>query len=146
MTRAVTPRAIAIALALLIGSALQTTADDGGEYKYREGVMQAIGGHMGAITTIVRRDIHRERLALHARSMVELATIAPLVFPAGSNVGASEALPAIWEDAEAFQLALEEFEASAVAFDQAVASGDDLRTPFRRLGQSCKNCHDDYRE
>ncbi len=135
-----------IALALLVAFALQTAADNGGEYKYREGVMQAIGGHMGAITTIVRRDIHRERLALHARSMVELASIAPLVFPAGSNIGASEALPAIWEDAEAFQVALEEFEASAIAFEQAAASTDDLRTAFRRLGQSCKTCHDDYRE
>lgn len=108
--------------------------------------MQAIGGHMGAITTIVRRNIHSERLAFHAQSLAELAKLAPALFPAGSDVGASEALPAIWEDEDAFARALEAFEEAASDFQRTIAAGDDVRAAFRQLGQSCKRCHDDYRE
>lgn len=122
------------------------SADGEAEYKYREGVMKAIGGHMSSIGAILRGQVHSENLALHAESMAKLAAIASNLFPEGSDVGKSEALPAIWEKPDEFERAMDDFVNAANGFAGAATSGSGVPQALRRLGGTCKGCHDDFRE
>lgn len=117
-----------------------------GEVNYRQHTMSAIGGHMRAIVDIVRGDVpHMDHLATHASAMVDLADIAPTLFPESSKGG--DALDAIWEDGEDFASKLDAFKEATTAFKTAAESGDsgEIMGAFRGIGQACKGCHDDYR-
>lgn len=118
-----------------------------GDVDYRHSAMKAIGGHMQAIAKIVRREVsHSEHLVLHANAMADMASITPDLFPEGSH--GSETLPAIWEQPEDFAERLDAFRSAAETFKQAAASGNSasIGSAIRGLGQSCKGCHDNYRE
>jgi cytochrome c556 len=135
-------------LILLSGLANLAWADDAAEFKYRQGVMRAVGGHMVAISTILRQGVHKQDLVAHTRAMSTLAGLATGVFPEGSNVARSEALPKIWEQPDEFKQAMDRFVKAA---DQAAAAAqsDDpaaMGLAMRSLGGSCKNCHDNFRE
>ena len=118
-----------------------------GDVDYRHYSMEAIGGHMQAIVKILRQEVpHSEHLSLHANAIADMARIAPDLFPEGSQ--GREALPAIWEQPEDFAERLDDFHSAAEAFKKAAASGDPamIGSAIGGLGQSCKDCHDSYRE
>ncbi len=126
-------------------AALGVAASEG-DAKYREHTMEAIGGHMQAIVGIVRGEVpHAGHLAAHANALADMAAIAPTLFPEGSQGG--DALPAIWENAEDFQVKLDAFKEATDGFKAAVASDDRGRVglALRSVGQACKGCHDKYR-
>jgi|TARA_B110000196_G_C21094258_1_gene639185 cytochrome c556 len=133
-------------LMLMIFLATPAVADDHGQYKYREGIMQSIRGQMGALGAIVRNDVQAENMMIHARAMSDLAGILPDVFPKGSAVEKSEALSVVWEDTEAFEEATDGFITLTSDFLQAVENDGDVPGTFRNLQKSCKGCHDKFRE
>lgn len=68
------------------------------------------------------------------------------LFPEGSDTGETEAAPAIWEDREGFEQALQGWaDATAAALDAAPATLDDAKPVFGEVFKACKNCHDTYR-
>ncbi|MGH1460763.1 MAG: c-type cytochrome [Neptuniibacter sp.] len=69
-------------------------------------------------------------------------------FPEGSNPHPSEALDLIWKELDRFELrAVDQLEASGRLRKAGVAKdANGAATAFSELGQSCKACHDDYRE
>lgn len=123
-------------------------ADAEGVHKYRESVMKAIGGHMGAMANSLKGQVFTENLALHAKAMSNLADITPTLFPEGSGTDKSEALPAIWENPDQFKASMDAFVKAAKAMDAAVASGNmaAIGPGLQDLGKSCKGCHDDFRK
>lgn len=136
-----------IRLTVLVGAAavpgLTLNASEG-DAKYREHVMEAVGGHMQAMVDILKQEVaHADHLSLHANAMADLGKIALTLFPPGSEGG--DALPAIWEQPEAFQEKLEAFPSAAEALQRAVNEGGEVGPAFQGLGQACKSCHDDYR-
>lgn len=134
-------RHLTLGLALL---ALPAAASEG-EVEYREHVMEAVGGHMQAAADILRGKVpHQDHLTLHADALNDLAGIAPLLFPPGSQGG--DALPAIWQNADDFEAKLTGFQEAAAGFAAAAQSGDGVGPALQQLGQSCKSCHDDYRK
>ncbi|MFU8816668.1 MAG: c-type cytochrome [Pseudomonadales bacterium] len=121
--------------------ALPAAAND---VDYRQHVMAAVGGHMQASAEILRQRVpHQAHAGLHAESLANLAAIAGSLFPAGSEGG--DTLPATWQRPDDFAAKLQDFEEAAAGFSAAVAAEDRVGPAFQRLGQSCKNCHDDYR-
>ena len=123
-----------------------TVSASEGEVNYRDKTMEAIGGHMGAIVTIVRGDVpHMEHLPIHATALADLAEIAPSLFPESSKGG--EALDAIWENPEDFKTKLDAFREATAAFKAAVETGErgEIMPAFLGVGQACKGCHDKYR-
>lgn len=132
--------------ALILGGLLALPAQAGGEgdAEYRHHTMEAVGGHMQAMVDILKQKVpHTSHLALHANAMADLASIADTLFPEGSEGG--EALPAIWADPEDFAERLADFQEAATGLKGAVG-GEGFGPAFQKLGQSCKSCHDDYRE
>ena len=118
---------------------------DQGTADYRHHTMEAIGGHMEAIVDILKGKVsHQAHLALHANAMADMAGIADTLFVEGSQGG--NALPAIWEQPEAFAERLKAFQDAGAGLRQAVNEGGDFGPAFQNLGQACKGCHDDFVE
>ena len=105
--------ALTVTAALSFQALAQTSPEDA--LDYRKAVMTSLRGHIGASSMIARGLIDNDgHLVGHAQGIAAAAAELDRIFPEGSNVGESEALPAIWEDAEGF--------AEAVANMQAAAS------------------------
>ena len=121
-------------------------ADGQAVYKYRDGVMEAIGGQMASVGAIMKGQVYSENLLIHARSIAELARIVPDIFPEDSAVRQSEALPAVWENPDEFKQKIEDFIAASDEFASAVKIGEGVSQALQKLGGACKGCHDDFRE
>jgi len=136
-------------LVLAVAPACQNVWASEKDAEYREAVMEAIGGHMSAIVHIMKGEVpHKSHLGLHADSIAALSKIAPSLFPEGSESPDSHALPEIWEDPDAFQARMEAFQEAAPEFSAAVAGGDMsvVGPALNKLGDTCKGCHDDFKE
>lgn len=132
---------------LLLGTAMPVAADQGA-IDYRQAIFKSVGGHMTAISGILKREVpHTDDLALHARGIAELAPVTEHIFPEDSASGRTKARGAIWDDAEDFDEKRSDFIDAAAALG-AVADAD-MNTfvgAFRTLGGTCKACHDDYKD
>lgn len=71
----------------------------------------------------------------------------PDLFPEGSIVEGSHALPLIWEDWEGFLAVVDKGNEAAAQLRIAAESGDQaaFMTAARALGPVCQECHDTYR-
>ena len=144
------PRSPLPCVVLLTFLASPLTADDAANHegvaKYRHHTMEAIGGHMQALADILRGHVtYTDHLPIHAGALAALAEITPTLFPAGSGGPNTEALPAIWENPEDFAKRVDAFREAAANLNDVVGKGGALGPAVKRVGQSCKGCHDEYR-
>lgn len=138
-------------ITLLILSLLMANivyADAEAEIKYRQAVMKSVGGHMASMAAILKGKTHLSDLKAHASSLATMATIVPNVFPEGSAEGKTEALKTIWKDSKKFKSSMDKFVKAANQMNEAASSEkmDAIGSAIKALGQSCKGCHDDFRE
>lgn len=142
--------ALAVALCLAAASVAaqeETTPEDAKDY--RQSVMSAMGAHISAISMHLRGLVEDHGfLDDHAESLARTAAELGHVFPAGSNVGDSEALPAIWEQPEEFAKAITAAENATAALAEAASSGDRraVGSALREVGTACRGCHDNFRK
>ena len=135
-----------VAFVIAISVSFLVAADED-QVEYRQEVMSAIGGTMGALGKILKQEVDRPNdLAPLAAALAELASSAQSVFPEGSEGG--DALPEIWEESEDFAERLLTLKETANAFREAVNSGDrsQIGPAVGELGQACRGCHMRYRE
>lgn len=134
---------------VILGVSFQAAADTAPEdaADYRSAVMTSLRGHVGAASMIARGLVDYGDLLSHAKGLANGAQELEHVFPAGSNVGESEALPAIWEKPEEFAAAIDKLQEATTAFVAAAESEDReaVGTAFRNVGMSCRGCHDNFR-
>lgn len=138
--------AVAATLATTANLVAATPADD---IKYRKAVMSAMGAHMSALSLIsFGRVDHPAYAKPHASALADMAAQGKSLFPAGTGVGETEALPLIWQEQAEFDKRLTDLEKSTSALRDAVAAGDKAATAkaFKAVGESCKGCHDRYRK
>ena len=138
--------AVVVTLGISIHAVADTTPEDAADY--RSAIMTSLRGHLVAASMIVRGLIEDNgHIADHARGIASSATELVHIFPEGSNVGDSEALPVIWEDAEGFAAAIDKAKEATAAFVVAAEGGDKeaIGGAFRNVGMACRGCHDKYR-
>ncbi|RLB60095.1 MAG: hypothetical protein DRH08_15930 [Deltaproteobacteria bacterium] len=113
--------------------------------KYRHSVMQSLSGHVNAFILIATNKI--DSLQNHADAIANLSSELGTFFPAGSGQGDTDALPAIWDDADKFEEAVTKMQKTANALQQVVDSGDPraIMGAFAAAGKSCKGCHETFR-
>lgn len=124
-----------------------TTPEDAKDY--RAAVMTTLRGHIGAASMIARGLVeNRGQLLGHAEGLANAAAELEHLFPEGSAVNESEALPAIWSDPEKFAAAINTMVEATGEFEAAAAGGDQaaIGAAFRQVGMSCRGCHDDFRK
>lgn len=151
MQRKVSGIAITALVAVFaVGSSMtaiaETSAEDAKDY--RQAMMHAMGGHMSAISMNVRGLVEDHGfMAEHAEALAHAAAELEYIFPAGSDVDDSEALPAIWDEPDAFAGVIADAEQATAAFSEAAASGDKeaIDAAFREVASACKGCHDRFR-
>ena len=68
-------------------------------------------------------------------------------FASGTSDHASRASAAVWEKPAEFQAEMERFDSAVKALVAASETRtlDELRVPFKNLGQSCSGCHERFR-
>lgn len=141
---------ITTAVAMSVGISIQAGADTTPEdaYDYRTAIMESLRGHIRAASMSVRGLVEdRGQLVNHAKGLANGTAEFDYIFPAGSNVSDSEALPVIWEEPEEFAAAIKKVQQASAAFVAAAESGDAERIggAFRELGGACRGCHDRFR-
>ena len=69
-------------------------------------------------------------------------------FKANSQDSGSEAAAAVWSKPQEFQAAIQKFNQSAAALDQAAKSGnyDAVKTAYHQMTQNCKSCHQAFKD
>lgn len=126
--------------------AMNIVADED-QVEYRQEVMSAIGGTMGALGKILKQEVDRPAdIAPLAEALDELASAAQSLFPEGSEGG--DALAEIWEETEDFAERLAKFKEATAAFSQAASSGDmaQIGPAVGNVDRTCRGCHHKYRE
>jgi cytochrome c556 len=139
--------ALFLSLGLSSPVGAETTAENA--IKYRHAVMDAMAGHTGAFSMIAFGMVdHPEYLQSHANALADAGAQLKVLFPQGSGDGETHALPAIWEEPEKFEAAVAKAEKATAELRDAAASGDRkiIVGAFKALGESCKGCHERYRE
>jgi cytochrome c556 len=134
-------------LALAVPAGAETSSENA--IKYRHAVMEAMAGHTSAFSMIAFGMVdHPEFLQGHANALADAGAQLTMLFPEGSGEGETHALPAIWEEPEKFSAAVAKAEKATAELRDAAASGDrkSIVSAFKALGQSCKGCHESYRE
>lgn len=142
--------AFTVSLASLLGASIVAMAETAPEdaKAYRTSVMTTLGGHISAASMHVRELVDDNGfLEAHAEGLANGVRELKHIFPAGSDVDDSEALPVIWEEPEEFEKAIGNAEKATAAFSEAVSSGDKaaIAGAFRDVGAACKGCHDRFR-
>ncbi|MEQ8481618.1 MAG: cytochrome c [Hoeflea sp.] len=143
----------AATLVLVFGIAGAALAHSGatGIVKQRMDKMGEVASQMKVIARMLNGRLEFDPAVMEA-SATEIADHAsgfePL-FPEGSVSPPSEARPRIWTRWDDFrdQFATMEVRAGSLA-DQAASAQDpsDLKNAFVRLGNTCKSCHQDFRQ
>lgn len=137
------------ALLLSLG-VLPATAQEEGIIKHRKAVMKAVGGHMGAMSAILKGQVpFKKDAAVHARAMADLAKIAERVFPEGSDFGATRAKEEIWKKPKDFKKLIDAFKAESAKLAVISKTGDmkAFGAQFKVLGKNaCGACHKQFRE
>ncbi|WEK02712.1 MAG: cytochrome c [Candidatus Devosia phytovorans] len=81
------------------------------------------------------------------QTLLDDYTNMPALFPEGSIVGDSEALPAIWENWEGFTAIIETGRAAAETGLAAAETGDaaGYAAALQAIGATCGQCHQQFR-
>lgn len=130
-------------LLLTAVSASIATADPGDErHELMEGVRDA-AKPVGAMLQ-GKADYDAGTVARSLETFAAAASTLGDLFPEGSQGG--EAAPAIWEDRQGFEEAIEQWRAATdTALGASPATLADAKPVLGPVFGACKNCHDSYR-
>ena len=86
-------------------------------------------------------------LVFPARALARWARTLPTMFPAGTNLPSSHALPTVWSDRAGFEARAAAYASAAQALAQTAQSGDRAAflTQWATVRQACSDCHDTYK-
>lgn len=135
-----------IALGTVLATAPTMVLADGHAIKYRKAVMKAIGGHMGAISGILKGAGDAADLKAHTDAMAAMAHVSRTIYPEGSDFGDTKALDAIWDKPAEFKTAVDNFVMAADALKATNGDPAKVGAALGALGKSCKGCHEGFRE
>ena len=143
--------------ALAFAGALTTTVVASAEDKagqaavdFRESAMTIYKWYLGPMGAMVKGKVPFDQAAFrqHAEGLATAAQLDLLPgFPEGSDKD-TEARPEIWERWSDFQARYRELQEQSGKLAQIAATGDEaaMKAQFGETANTCKGCHDDFRE
>lgn len=117
--------------------------------KYRKNVMKSIGGHMGNAGAILFGKVdQKDHLMVHINGLQAASMLTRDVFPEDSAIGETGAKQEIWDQPEDFAKAVEALETAVNNLAEVAQGGDmgQIVDAYKKVGGSCKGCHDDFRQ
>lgn len=146
--------AFGLAIAAQLGAgAAHAQADpakaDEGALKYRQSLMESVGGDMAALSNLLKYGLAMPGHAVvHAQGLASHAKLVGAAFERKVIDGPTDSEPAIWEKTEDWKLAVSKFETETAKLVE-VAQGTDpaaLGVQLKATGKSCGGCHDSFRK
>lgn len=118
--------------------------------KYRESAFKLMATHFGRINAMAQGKVPFDAKAAQANAEV-LSVLAKLpweAFPAGSNVGNTEAKPEVWSQPDKFKAGAQQLMDNVAKLDAAAKAGslDQLKAAAGAVGKSCKSCHEAFKK
>lgn len=118
--------------------------------KYRQGIMQAIGWHMGILGGMAKGEIpyNKDQAVRSATFVNDLMKMPFDGFVTVSDTGApTKAKAEIWKEKAKFDKLSQEMQAETPKLVTAANAGDvaALRAALPAVGKACSNCHEDFR-
>ena len=119
--------------------------------KYRQNLMKAVGGHMGAISGVVKGEVtYGPHVVEHARAINAMSRVVGDVFVTGTDhtkVKGSRAKAEIWQNTAEWQKVVQGFQTASANLVKAAEGNDKdaVAKNFAALGQSCGACHKPFR-
>jgi cytochrome c556 len=116
--------------------------------KYRQSSFFLMSQHMGRIGAVTKGEVAFNAADVQ-KSAALIATLSDLPWQAfGAGTEGGKAKPEIWKETAKFTQASENFMKAAADLNTAAKSGnlDQIKKAFGATGQSCKACHDSYRD
>ncbi len=141
-----------LAAALLTAGAASAQDDakaDEGAIKYRQSLMESVGGDMASIGNILKYGLPLTgNIVVHAEGLASHARLVGSAFERKVTAGRTDAQPAIWEKSDAFKEKAKAFETETAKLVEVAKSGDPaaLGVQLKATGKSCGGCHDDFRK
>jgi cytochrome c556 len=117
--------------------------------KYRQSVMFTMGNHfytrLGAIAN-GRVAFDAKAAAENTDLIVTLSRLPWVAFGPGTDLGITDAKPAIWTEQAKFKDLSEKMQAEVLKLQAASRTGDPevLKAAYRATSNACKACHDAY--
>lgn len=147
---------LALAASVLVtGVAIQSVQgaeDPANLIKYRQSIMKAIGGHMGALAGVAKGEVSfTDEVGGHAHAINQMSKGLARLFPkgSGSEAGETRALPVIWEKWSDFEAAVDRLKSESAKLEELAKSGDReaIATQVGSLGKNgCGGCHTTFRK
>lgn len=117
--------------------------------KYRQAAFQVLSTHVQRAGAMAKGEIPFDKPAAETNAALiemlsrQLAT----AFPPGSDMAPSKAKPEVWQEVAQFKTHGDQWQGAAAKLSSAARSGDAnaFKTAFNALAQTCKSCHDSYR-
>ena len=135
--------------AVSAGAIAQTKPEDA--IKLRQSAMKLIGYNFGSIGAMVndKKPYNKDEAIRNANRIEALSGHPWEFFVAGTDKGAeTKAKSEIWKDQAKFEAAGKKMETETAKLVQVARNGDQaaLKTQFGATGQTCKVCHDDFKD
>ena len=85
--------------------------------------------------------------AFSARGLARWAEVLPTMFPDGTRLEGSRALPSVWQDRPGFDARAADFRSATARLSAAAQAGDKaaFADAYKAVGQACSSCHTPYR-
>ena len=149
---------LGITIAIAFGAAGQALAVDepANVVKYRQAIMSAIGGHMGALSAMAKGEIsYTDEAQAHAQAIHQMSQTVDRLWPEGTGQGElqgveTRALPDIWHRGDEFQEAITRLQDESQKLVQLTEGGEFEQAAFAQqvasLGRNaCGDCHEPFR-
>jgi len=122
---------------------------DEGSVKYRQSLMESVGGDMAAIGNILKYGLPlTANIVTHAEGLASHAKLVSSAFERKVTSGPNDSEPAIWEKADEFKEKSKAFETETAKLVEVAKAGDGaaLGVQMKATGKSCGGCHDSFRK
>jgi cytochrome c556 len=117
--------------------------------KYRKAAFTVMGQHFGQIGAMAngRVPFDAQKAKDDAALVRSLSQLPWAAFGAGTDMGETKAKPEIWKEQAKFKAAADTAMGELSKLDAAAKTGniDQIKAAFGAAAQSCKACHDAYR-
>ncbi|MCS6763586.1 MAG: cytochrome c [Candidatus Protistobacter heckmanni] len=143
-------KALVLAAALLASAPMLASAQfakNEDAIRYRQSALTVMSRHFSLIASTVRgeRPFNAAEVQANADVVAMMSHLPWIGFVAGAETKATK--PEIWKDPAKFKEAADKLQTETAKLQAAAKTGElaKIRTSFGAVGQSCKACHDNFR-
>lgn len=145
MVRRLTAALAAGMISAVAATAVMAQAD---VIKERQTLLKEFGNVTKPVGGMLRGNVPFDLAQVQAAldTYAKNAKVLPTLFPAGSDTGDTEALPAVWADKADFDARFAKLAADATAARAAITDEASFKANFPGVVRNCGGCHDTYRQ